>query len=281
MKLSIFLAMILSASFAFGQADTLKKHVETLATFDGRKSGSENCNKAAEYLKTTLESYGLQVEYQKFSYQGKVTQNLVTSVGSGPIVIVGAHYDGQGKNHPSADDNASGCAVLLDLARSIKKMPAWGTVVFVLFSGEEDGLVGSAYYVDHPMFPKGKPDIKAHRFAINLDMIGHLKKPAARLAPVKVPEALDLMYAKYPFARDVTLRSSDPDNDGYSFLKKGLPIVFIHTGLHNRYHKPTDTPDSLNFDGMAQIEGYVEELIRTVTILDVPTAHLDPFEYKP
>ena len=280
--------ILLFASIAFGQtASEFQGHVEALAKFNGRQAGTEECNKAAAYLKTKLEEFSLPVEFQGYTYGNQKSKNIIAWIGEGPeVIVVGAHYDGQGPNNPSADDNASGCAITLELAHQFKKTPPWQSMVFIFFSGEEQGLVGSKFYVEHPMFPRKSPDIKKHVFIVNLDMVGHLKKSQQFIeAPLNLPELLEPLYLKYPFAKSITLRGKNDDSDNTSFRLKGVPFVFIHTGMHNRYHKSTDTPDSLNYDGMVEVSKYVEELIRVISVVHIPdyrlTEHLETLEYKP
>jgi len=263
-------------------SDDFKNHVEILATFDGRKAGTDGCDKAAAYLIKTLESLNYKVEEQAFTYRGYNTKNILVTLGNGPeYIVAGAHYDGQ-NHYPSADDNASGTAVVLELAKSFKKVPAWRSVAFILFSGEEDGLVGSKFYCNHPLLPRDKPDIKKHIFFINLDMVGHLND-SKTIREIDLDELLIPLFAKYPFAQKVTLRSHNQDSDNFSFVQKGVQAVFVHTGLNSFYHTPRDTPATLNYDGMVQIHAYVEELIRTLAITcpDKLTETLNTLEYKP
>ena len=286
MKLKyIFLLLVWLPLSAWAQTPIdFQTHVRTLASFDGRKAGSDGCDKAASYLIKILEDFNYKVEIQEFTYRGYKTKNVVAMLGDGPeYIVAGAHYDGQGKNLPSADDNASGTAVVLELAKSFKKTPTWRSLAFILFSGEEDGLVGSKFYCSHPLLPRDKPDIKKHIFMVNLDMVGHLND-SKTVSEIDLDELLIPLFAKYPFAQKVTLRSHNQDSDNWSFVQKGVQSVFIHTGLHSRYHTPRDTPDTLNYDGLLQIHNYVEELIRTLAVADLPENllnTLDTMEYKP
>ncbi len=280
MRFLLAFLLLVTPAFAQKPAD-FRGHVEKLATFDGRKAGTTGCENAAKYLEGTLTKYGLKVTSQSFEYGGYTTRNLIATVGKGPdYLVVGAHYDGQGPNHPGADDNASGTAGVLELARVFKRMPAWRSVVFILFSAEEDGLIGSQFYVEHPI-----TDIKKHLFMVNLDMIGHLSAPKLDGKKGDFAELLLPLYARYPFARDITLQTLNDDSDNYSFRKKGVQAVFIHTGVHNRYHTPKDTPDSVNYDGLVKVHQYVEDLIRALSVVNLPdksiTKNLETYKYVP
>lgn len=186
------------------------------------------------------------------------------------VIVVGAHYDHLGQRgrsfYPGADDNASGVAMALEMAKVIKQSRR--TILFILFSGEEEGLWGSTYYVNNPKFP-----IKKHIFMLNLDMVGNLGRGKAT-QPLDIPEILQLLYAKYPFARSVTLRGANDDSDNSSFRDIGVPFAFIHTGLTQVYHTPADTPDKLNYEGMEKIINYVIELIQLLNTKDLPDYNL-------
>jgi Zn-dependent M28 family amino/carboxypeptidase len=280
MRFLLAFFLLITPVFAQAPAD-FRGHVEKLATFDGRKAGTDECENAAKYLEGTLTKYGLKVTSQSFEYTGYKTRNLIATIGKGPeYIVVGAHYDGQGSKHPGADDNASGVAGVLELARAFKRVPTWRSLIFILFTAEEDGLIGSQFYVEHPI-----TDIKKHLFMVNLDMIGTLSNAKLDGKKSGVAELLIPLYAKYPFARDITLQTLNDDSDNYSFRKKNVQAVFIHTGVHARYHTPKDTPASLNYEGMVKIHQYVEELIRTLSAVNLPnlsiTKNLETYKYVP
>jgi Zn-dependent M28 family amino/carboxypeptidase len=288
-KYIVILLILFAPLRLFAQSEAAyRQHVETLCNpaFEGRKAGTAGCDKAAEYLKSTLEKFGYRVEEQVFQVNRHPTKNLVTTVGSGnEYIVVGAHYDAQGKGMPGADDNASGSAMVLELARSFRKMPAWRPVVFILFSGEEDGMLGSKYYCDHPLLPKSAPSIKKHVFMVNLDMVGHLGTPRVDGHIIDLPEVLLPLFQQYPFARDITLKGNTDDSDNWPFYRKNVQVVFIHTGLSSGYHTPRDTAASLNYSGMVKVHRYVEDLIRSVSALPLPdntiSEPLGVLEYKP
>ena len=187
-------------------------------------------------------------------------------------VFLTAHYDHLGKKgnviYYGADDDGSGTAAVVEMARAFAKAKADGfgprrTLVFMTVSGEEEGLLGSEYYSDHPAFSLGNTTVD-----LNTDMIGRIDpernyddsmnyvyvigndKLSTDLDPISV--ATNKKYTQleldYKFnAVDDPLRIYFR-SDHYNFAKKGVPILFFFDGIHKDYHKPTDTVDKINFD---------------------------------
>ena len=184
-------------------------------------------------------------------------------------IVVGAHYDHlgfgyygtrdsstEGQIHHGADDNASGTAVLLQVARKLAQSNPRPdrTIVFAAFSGEEVGLLGSRYYVEHPPFP-----LSTTRAMLNLDMVGRLRDH--RLTVFGARSALTLSGIVNEAARGAGLEIKESDgvgrSDHMSFYNKKIPSVHFFTGSHPDYHRPTDTWDKVNTEGMAQISDLV------------------------
>jgi Zn-dependent M28 family amino/carboxypeptidase len=202
--------------------------------------------------------------------------------------MIGAHYDHDGARGgyvwPGADDNGSGSAAVLEIARAFARngVRPKRTVVFALWSGEEKGLLGSKYYVDHPSFPLDKTVTY-----INLDMIGRDGDPAAggdphasvggmraKPADPKAPkiDATNWMSVEGSAAFP-TLESTTKDANGkvglvltYTgieprfaasdhlyFMRRGVPIISYFDGGHEDYHQPTDTVDKINFPKMEKV----------------------------
>jgi len=277
----------------------IKQNLYYLASPDieGKMSGKRGNIVAFDFLKQKYESYGLQTEYQRFKInrvnpgpkneQGDdYTQNIFAWIeGSDPrlkdeIVVVGAHADhiGYGPSmsqspsrreiHPGADDNASGTAALLSIAKafSMLKGKVRRTVVFQSYSAEEMGLIGSRYYCENPIFPRGKPDIRKHVAMLNMDMIGYLGKTTYYKANFQLTESsIDLnryvneLSGKYSFAKRIASRGGG-GSDHASFYNKKVPVVCLHTGMHRNYHTPDDTADKINYKGMEDITRYMFEL---------------------
>jgi len=280
--------------------EELQKHLEYLcsAELEGRMSGKKGNVIAAVYLKKIYESFGLDTNYQKFNIQrmnagpknetgDDFTQNIIAWIEGteikDEIVVVGAHMDhigwgpsmsrsGGRKIHPGADDNASGTVALLQIAKTFASLRGQNkrTVVFMSFSAEEMGLIGSRYYCDNPLFPQGSPNIRNHIFMLNMDMVGYLGKARTAVAFSEGESSPDVssiigeLSGKYSFAKSITGRSSG-GSDHASFYNKKVPIAFLHTGMHDYYHTPRDTADKINFAGIEKVAKYGFELAWKVT----------------
>jgi Zn-dependent M28 family amino/carboxypeptidase len=257
-------------------AAQLKNSVKRLTTdFDGRRAGTQGNDLAAKFIGNTLVAAGLKVEYHQFQYGQQRTQNVYAWIDgkSDEVVVVGAHYDHLGKGFPGADDNASGTAAVMAVAKAYAALTQGKavldrTIVFQLYSGEEFGLYGSRFYCNYPIWPRGKSNLKKHVFMLNLDMVGHLREGYYRtdLEHDSVPALSTIvtnLSGKYSFASSITNRGSG-GSDQQSFMNKGVPVAWLHTGMHANYHKPTDTPESLNYNGLEQISRYAFELVLAV-----------------
>jgi hypothetical protein len=175
---------------------------------------------------------------------------------AGESVVIGAHYDHLGRIggaiYHGADDNASGTAVVLGLAKAFAAAGgAPRTLVFVLFSGEEMGLIGSGHYVRHPVLP-----LERAAAMVNFDMVGRMREGRVTVAGVESGDALRALVtaaaAGEPLA--VAYRESPfAPSDQARFYAAGVPVLFFTTGGHPDYHKPTDTADLLDTAGMARI----------------------------
>jgi hypothetical protein len=188
------------------------------------------------------------------------------------LLVISAHYDHLGKRdtviYYGADDDGSGTVSILEIAAAFSKAKAAGkgprrSILFLSNSGEEEGLWGSAYYTDHPTYPLEKTTAD-----LNIDMIGRRDpgrikgdsnnyvyvvgddKLSSDLHPLSV--AVNKKYTKL----ELDYKFNDPDDplriyyrsDHFNFAKKGVPIIFYFDGIHHDYHKPTDTPDKINYD---------------------------------
>ncbi|MDP9055249.1 MAG: M28 family peptidase [Acidobacteriota bacterium] len=189
-------------------------------------------------------------------------------------LIVGAHYDhlglgGQfslapslaGTVHPGADDNASGTAAVLELARYFSAMPRQKRgILFMTFAGEELGLLGSGYYANHPEMPLNKAVAM-----INMDMIGRVRDGKLYVGGAGTGTTLrqDLDAVAPQFA---ALHIDYSDNSGYgssdhtSFTAKQIPVLFFFSGLHPDYHKPSDTWDKINANAAIQVVQLVADV---------------------
>jgi len=196
----------------------------------------------------------------------------------GPIlpaetVIVGAHYDhlgyggsnsaapGDTSIHHGADDNASGTAMLVEVARILaEEGPYPRSILFVAFSGEERGLLGSAHYTANAAVPL--TDTVA---MVNLDMVGRLDAGKLIIHGTGTGTGLDSMVDRLVAAHGFEA-AKDPGgfgpSDHASFYAKKIPVLHVFTGTHPDYHRPTDTVEKINYDGMARIARMVAEGVK-------------------
>ncbi len=188
-------------------------------------------------------------------------------------VVIGAHYDhlglGEqfsmspseaGKPHPGADDNASGTAGVIELARVFASKPKQKRgILFLAFAGEELGLLGSRYYVDHP-----SQKLENAVAMINLDMIGRVRDGKVYVGGTRtgttLKPLLDEAFAGRDIKPDVTGGTDVGSSDHVSFTTKQVPALFFFSGLHGDYHKPSDTWDKIDGPGTAKLLDAIADL---------------------
>ena len=190
------------------------------------------------------------------------------------MIVLGAHYDhlgmgGEGSGslkpdtvaiHHGADDNASGTAGLLELAQAFAAMKTTlkRSMLFISFSGEELGLLGSAYYVNHPLLPLDRVVAM-----INMDMIGRLNNRGLIVYGVGTSAGFEELVKKHNKDSMFVLKLN---KDGYgpsdhaSFYGKQIPVFHFFTDIHSDYHRPSDTYDKLNYPGEEQVVRYIESV---------------------
>lgn len=301
-------------------ATEIKENLTYLASdaLEGRMSGKKGNVLAFEMIKKKCESYGLPTMYDKFEIPqinpgphreigDGFTQNLYAWIeGNDPvlkdeIIVVGCHGDhigygramsrapGRLEIHNGADDNASGTAAGLAIAKafSLIKPLVKHTVVFQFYSAEEMGLIGSRVYCNSPKFPLKSPDIRKHIAMINLDMVGYLKKGVHPTGFNTGESSLNLtqfvgeLNQKYSFARQITSQGSG-GSDHASFYNKRVPVAFLHTGLHPYYHTPDDDVERINFEGIEAIAKYAFELAWKIDNSTArPTFNIESFKEMP
>ncbi|HEX9663626.1 MAG TPA: M20/M25/M40 family metallo-hydrolase [Candidatus Binatia bacterium] len=196
-------------------------------------------------------------------------------------IVIGAHYDhlglghyggrdarAAGTIHPGADDNASGAAVLLDLARRLAQLPVKParTIVFAAFSAEELGLFGSRHFVDSAQ------SIASTKAMINLDMVGRLRDNRVTVFGTRSGENLSQIVTTG--ARQLGLEVTESDDigrsDHLSFYNKKIPVLHLFTGIHEDYHRPTDTWQKLNIEGMARVSDLVMAAVLPIANAKAP-----------
>lgn len=205
-------------------------------------------------------------------------RNIVGYVDNGgdQTIVFGAHYDhlGYGEDgnsmirtgekliHNGADDNASGTAALIELARMLKKTKgAKDNYLFIAFSGEELGLYGSKYYVENPVVPATKVN-----YMINMDMVGRLNDSSKTITiggyGTSPSWSTLLASVKNPGFSIKFDSSGTGPSDHTSFYRKDIPVLFFFTGLHGDYHRPSDDAMKINYEGELMIVKYIYGLVQ-------------------
>ncbi|MFH1276913.1 MAG: M20/M25/M40 family metallo-hydrolase [Candidatus Eisenbacteria bacterium] len=257
---------------------SLRWLVETLSSpaMEGREAGTLGAERAADVIMWQFRTAGLvplgdEGYYQTFTYDPgprkgglRTLRNVVGILDPhkpGDALLVAAHYDHlgvrEGKVHPGADDNASGVALLCELARAYHESnPHDGPVVFAAFTGEEMGLLGSKQYVDNPLFPRERTVA-----AVNIDMVGRREGNPLLVAIEGLSAARrETFLHQASFDLPVSeMRSGFEAGDLASLVLARIPTMMIFTGPHADYHRPGDTPDKIDYDGLREIGLFLEK----------------------
>jgi hypothetical protein len=285
----LFLLVFLHATVSFPQnvhpsPDHISKHIYKLASdkMKGRGTGSKENEKAAKYVASQFKKYKLQPRgtdgfFQPFTAKIRrvivtdsirETRNVIGFLDNGAdyTIIVGAHFDhlGLGKQgsskaekpegqiHNGADDNASGVAGLLELARyfSQNDVKEAYNFLFIAFGAEELGLVGSRYFVNNPTIPLDKIN-----FMSNMDMIGRYDpNRGVGIGGYGTCEEWPVVFKDVASeTKFFTDKAGSGGSDHGSFYAKKIPVLFFHTGGHDDYHKPTDDPEKVDVKAEAGI----------------------------
>jgi len=266
----------------------------------GRQTGTEGELLAANYIKERFKSIGVSPKgqagtyFQTFTFtprrdpHGEVSfresDSTNTITGTNVIgfldnaapttVIVGAHYDHLGMGgegslyregeaiHNGADDNASGVAVMLKLATELQADEYRGNnYLFIAFSGEEMGLLGSNFYTKNPTI-----DFANANYMINMDMVGRLNEERA-LAVHGIGTSPIWPQTIFAANEDFILSEHESGvgpSDHTSFYLNDMPVLHFFTGQHSDYHKPGDDTEKLNYEGMEAISSYIRNIIKEV-----------------
>lgn len=190
------------------------------------------------------------------------------------FVVVGAHFDhlgfggsGTGSRKPDtvavhngADDNASGTALVMELARSLATSKPDKSILFMAFTAEEMGLIGSKYFTAHSLVDKSK--IVA---MINMDMVGRLNEKNELMVggtgtARETDSLLTVAAAKYPFHIKRDPQGTGP-SDHSAFYVENIPVLYFSSGLHDQYHTPEDDANLINYEGEAMIGSLVSDMV--------------------
>ena len=236
---------------------------------------------AEKYLSDESASLDISVKID-IADKKRVGNNVVGFIDNGAptTIILGAHYDhlGYGEDgnsmirnvvnqvHNGADDNASGTAALIELARLLHHSKnKKNNYLFIAFSGEELGLYGSKYFTQHPTI-----DLGSVNFMINMDMVGRLNDSSKTVTvggygtSPSWGSLYNLKGKKALYSKELSFRfdsSGTGPSDHTSFYLKNIPVLFYFTGLHTDYHKPSDDADRINYNGTMHIVKHIASVI--------------------
>lgn len=275
---------------------SIEKDIAYLADdkLEGRAIGTEGEQLAAEYIAAAFKKYGLDPKgtdgyMQPFNVkkatnpheeavigdaEGGITgRNVVGYIDNGAenTVVIGAHFDhlgygeegslyrGEKAIHNGADDNASGTAAMIQLARILKNKGKDKNYLFMAFSGEENGLWGSNYFSKNSTIDLGSVD-----YMINMDMVGRMneEKTLAINGVGTSPVWMDkIEAANTDTLKLVTSESGIGPSDHTSFYLQDLPVLHFFTGQHEDYHRPSDDADKINYHGIVKVVRLIERLV--------------------
>ena len=292
----LFLLIAISCNKVYTPENKIKEDVSFLADdkLEGRQTGTPGELKAAEYIQNRFKDLGLLGKgtngyYQEFTFKPKTnpheevkfTENADGTITGRNVVgfldnkakntvIIGAHFDHLGYGgdgslyrdsikaiHNGADDNASGVAVMLNLISKLKEKNTNNNYVFIAFSGEEMGLLGSNYYVKNPTI-----DTKTVSYMINMDMVGRLKDSALAVYGTGTsPIFKQTLKSHNNNFKLIQQESGVGPSDHTSFYLADIPVLHFFTGQHSDYHKPSDDTATLNYGGMELVSDYIFNIV--------------------
>jgi Peptidase family M28/PDZ domain len=292
----IFCFLILIPCLVYSQIsqDNIKAHIKVLASdsLEGRGTGTAGEKLALTYIQSKWKEIGLQPKgdgnlfTQKFAFKNGVhgtgaegtTYNLIGYLDNdaSSTIVIGAHYDHlglgnqgssldanpQNKIHNGADDNASGVAGVIELARYFQtnRIKESTNFLFICFSGEELGLYGSKYFTENPTI-----DLSKVSYMINMDMIGRLDAATKSVAVSGTGTSAVWEPILKKLSSDKLIIKTDSagmgPSDHSSFYLKNIPALHFFTGSHSDYHKPSDDVEKINYEGEKEILLLIIKLI--------------------
>ncbi len=275
------------------QEKNISKHIKILSDdkMNGRQTGSEGERMAMDYIqkefkKLKLEPKGANGFEQAFTFKGGTHGTGSEGTGHNVVafldnkaektIIIGAHFDHlglgengssldanpKGKIHNGADDNASGVAGVLELARYFKKNKAQehSNFLFICFSGEELGLHGSKYFTEKPTL-----DFGLVNYMINMDMIGRLNPTTKNLSVSGTGTSAEWETLFKNNGSSLNIKTDSAGigpSDHTSFYLKNIPVLHFFTGSHSDYHKPSDDWDKINYAGEREVLDLIISVIK-------------------
>jgi aminopeptidase N len=286
----------------------MSEHVKFLASeeLEGRGLGTAGIDEAANYIASEFEKAGLIAGGDESSYfqtwqtkAGEKNEEVVLKNVIGIIpgkkkewqdrsVVIAAHYDhlglgwpdvrkgNEGKVHYGADDNASGVAVMIELAQLLgTTVSPDRTIVFIAFTGEESGLIGSEYYVNNAK----KYPVNKIIGAINLDTVGRLGKNKILVLNSASASEWKHIAMGIGFVTGIPYELVTQDleaSDQVSFIKAGVPAIQIFSGPNHDYHRPSDTADKIDAAGMVKVATFTREALIYLAEREDPMNFVNP-----
>jgi len=292
----IFLCVCLSAyTQDLSRKERLIRHVEYLASdeLNGRKAGSIYAEVAASYIEDELNGIGLKPFFtsgpaHRFNKNGVPLNDVVFKLeGNDPVlkhqyIVIGAHYDHlgvkQGKIYNGADDNASGTAAVIEVARTLKKEQSKlrRSIIIAAFDGEEEGLFGSYELAEKLADTLGVENIA---LMMSLDMVGWYSTGGSlKLEGASTIMDGEILLQEIAKKEDIIIQTKHFEHslftatDTQGFAENKIPTLAVTTGLKSPYHKPEDDADLIDYEGLDKVCSYISELLVRIS---------SSLEYKP
>ena len=297
-SLLVFFISLLGCEKTDRPENKIKEDVSFLAgdKLEGRETGTKGEQEAATYIAKRFKEIGVEPKgikgflqvftfkpktdpHQEVKYSTTSTDSTITGTNvlgyidnkANKTIVIGAHYDHLGFGaegslykgeekaiHNGADDNASGVSVMLNLASKLKQTNTSNNYLFIAFSGEEMGLLGSNYFVKNATIP-----LDSINYMLNMDMVGRLKADST-LAVYGVgtsPVFKQVISDNNDKFKIIEKESGVGPSDHTSFYLNDIPVLHFFTGQHEDYHRPSDDSELLNYEGMEAISTYIFDII--------------------
>lgn len=264
------------------EADFISAFIDDIAhsTKKGRATGTAENVAVAEKIAAEFKALGLKPGgdngsyFQTFTARSMSTRNIIGILPgeSDEFIVYGAHMDHIGivsnKINPGADDNASGTTSVVASARAFMKnnVKLKRSIMFILFSGEEMGLLGSIHFVKNPTVPLNKI-----RYMVNNDMIGRYKGTLQVLGVERSIEGNEIardLVSKSGLKPKYLSEAGAGGSDHMPFKEKGIPTAAFFTELHSDYHKPSDTIDKINKKDLQTVAGIAADMVYRLSEVD-------------
>jgi hypothetical protein len=278
-------------------SERMRADIEWLASpeREGRGAGSRGLDQAANYIAERFERLGLMPltpgapgadrYFQPFTMKGEHGESLAAKnvIGvlpgtnpalNGQALVISAHYDhlgfgwpdsragAKGQLYPGADDNASGVAVMLELARLVANAKPERSVIFASFAGEEEGLLGSRHYVGAAQLPGAAYPLSGHIADLNLDTVGRLRGGKVTVFGAGSAREWPFIFMGAGAVTGVPTQSvaqAIDASDHTAFVEAGVPAVQLFASGATDYHRPSDTPDKIDYAGLAKVAAILKE----------------------